>query len=342
MSYYSEFNKWMSIQRKSNGKKYSPNSINAYCNALRNATKNLNIDKSNLKLDLFEYYDHKEFSEAVKYIYSSPNFDEVNRRAGSGSYSAGIKLYALFLQQISTVEGINPIEKKAEEVFPSNIRHNQCNSNKDSYKEFLQHFNISKDEFYDFGLSNIIFAPFSFAKESFEDAKHMLLTNQKLSIRSYGRQGKSSNLFLNLYKYLFNNNNIKVDASNNAGAKRAIQNATGNKINYNIFNYQVSHIWGRTKNPILFESVWNICLVPRLYDPLTGHECTNGWNEEFSKMLRKKTYEQFSSIIDEYNDFVLSMDIIPKIRKFSNMLDCTERNKFLSDAIAEWGTVSCD
>lgn len=119
-----------------------------------------------------------------------------------------------------------------------------------------------------------------------------------------------------------------------------IPKATGYKINSNLFNYQCSHIWGHTKNPLLFESIWNICFVPRLYDPFTGHECSCGWNDEFSKLLRRDAHKLFKSIIDDYNKFVEDNSVAEKITYFSKNVSVELSDSFLKDALSEWSLIS--
>lgn len=213
---------------------------------------------------------------------------------------------------------------------------------KDSYQDFFDRFNISKSDLYNYGVEAVISADFEVAKDNYNEIKRKLFNNEKLSIRGYGRNGRNSNLYLGLYSDVFGNSNIVVDPTNNAAPRRNISNATGYRINSNLINYQVAHIWGRTKNPILFESVWNICFVPRLFDPFTGHECKGGWNDEFIPILNRFIYDKFENIINDYNQLITSNDIENKIENYVNGLlassvyDVDLINRFKNDAVAEW------
>ncbi len=217
---------------------------------------------------------------------------------------------------------------------------------KDSYQEFIDNFNIDKNDFYQYGIKSIISADFDTAKKQYERVKNKLINNGSLTIRSYGRGGKNSNLYVELYKSLFRNNNIKIDPTNNTVPRKNISDATNLKINDNLSNYQVSHIWGKTKNPVLFESVWNICFIPRIFDPFTGHECKGGWNDDFIPMLKRYVYDKFKSIIIDYNQFVLNNCLQDKINEFSNSLlasgkyDIKLIERFRIDALAEWGLIT--
>ena len=212
----------------------------------------------------------------------------------------------------------------------------------DSYQEFIDYFHISKDDLYMYGLSAVISVDEKTATEQYHIIKEKLLGNEELYIRGYGRNGINTRLYLDLYNMLFDNNKIKIDPTNNMVPRRNISKNTGHKINEDILNYQVSHIWGKTKNPILFESVWNICFIPRLYDPFTGHECKGGWNEEFTVLLNHYIYDKYESIISDYNQFLSDNDIKNKINSFvdlqikQNQYDISTLERFKNDAPNEW------
>lgn len=210
----------------------------------------------------------------------------------------------------------------------------------DSYAQFLDYFGIGKDAFYSFGLDNTIFAKTDYAIHQWSLLKKQLLENQPLTIRGYGRQGKHTDLFFKLYEYIFSNHNIKEDGTNNAVPRRNIQSATGYRINDSLLNYQCSHIFGHTKNPLLFEAVWNICFTPKIFDPLTGHEAKGPWSEEYKKLFAALAVQHFNLCIKDYNAFISEHDILNRILTFVQSLhgkydDRLLRN-FQNDAISEW------
>ena len=217
---------------------------------------------------------------------------------------------------------------------------------KDSYQEFIDYFKIDKKDLYQFGISSIISADANVAKKQYDQKKYDLFNNKVLSIRGYGRGGVNTNLFLDLYCEIFGNTSIKKDPTNNAAPRANISSATGHRINGDIQNYQVSHIWGNTKNPLLFESVWNICFIPRLIDPFTGHECSGGWNDDFIPLLREFVYSKYEDLIIDYNDFVTSYDIQQQIHNYVDRLlsagtiDGALIKRFEEDALSEWAPIT--
>lgn len=95
----SDFQTWMRRQKKSDGGAYSPNTINAYTTALKNATSKLNLG-DDISSDLFYYITADEFEEARKRILDAPNFADVDAAAGNKAYSNGMVLYAKFLHEL--------------------------------------------------------------------------------------------------------------------------------------------------------------------------------------------------------------------------------------------------
>ena len=95
----SDFQVWMKKQKKSNGESYSPNTINAYTTALKNATAKLGLGDAVLT-DLFFYTTADEFEAARKTILAAPNFEEVDSAAGNKAYSNGMVIYARFLKEL--------------------------------------------------------------------------------------------------------------------------------------------------------------------------------------------------------------------------------------------------
>jgi len=71
-----------------------------------------------------------------------------------------------------------------------------------------------------------------------------------------------------------------------------------------IANFQVSHVFGRTKNVYCFTAPWNIVFIPKIIDPLTGHEAKGGFVEEFQSLFRQKVIQTFHDQIQEYNDIM--------------------------------------
>lgn len=208
----------------------------------------------------------------------------------------------------------------------------------DSYEQFLTHFNIDRISFLEWGISSIIFPSVDKVALEWEALKGRIFYNQQVYIRGYGRDAHGTKLYIDLYKKLFNNTNVKKDPTNNDTPHKRIQQLTGLKRNKDLYNYQVSHIWGRTKNIFLFEAPWNICYMPKIMDPFTGHEAKGTWPIEYQKMFYTKAKEIYQPFIDEYNQYLITLDIEAQLNEHIKSLDEVSeevRSQFLKDAIRE-------
>lgn len=180
----------------------------------------------------------------------------------------------------------------------------------DSYQKFIEAFNIDKEELYSFGIRETILPPIEKVSQHWEELKKRVFNNGTVRIRGYGRDAKGTHLYTGLYKHLFNNENVKKDGTNNAVPQKIISQLTGYKRNCDLFNYQVSHIFGKTKNIFLFEAPWNIALVPKIIDPFTGHETKGVWPEEYQERFLAYAGEKYAAFIAEYNQLISRPEII--------------------------------
>jgi hypothetical protein len=83
-----------------------------------------------------------------------------------------------------------------------------------------------------------------------------------------------------------------------------LQNLTGHRVNKTIFNYQISHVYGRTKNVYCFTAPRNTIFIPKIIDPFTGHEAKGSFVNEFQLLMRNKIQAKFIESINEYNELM--------------------------------------
>ena len=213
---------------------------------------------------------------------------------------------------------------------------------KDGYSDFFNHFNISEKKFIEYGLKSIIIVDKNIARKNWEQLKNSIVNNKDVFIRGYGRDAKGTNLYFELYNELFGNNNVKKDPTNNAEPRRIIQELTGVKRDRDILNYQVSHVFGRTKNPYMFTAAWNIIYIPKIFDPFTGHESKGELTEKFTEALQSKIYDEFIDIIEEYNELISKIDLEFALSKLKKKIEIEEREfiKFQNDCKNEFAQIN--
>ena len=180
---------------------------------------------------------------------------------------------------------------------------------KDAYDNLFEKY--GREEFFKDSLEAIIF-PES-VEEQWKKQKYLLLNNGELFIRGYGRDAKKTEWFIELYKNLFQNNKIQKDSTNNAQPTKLLKNMTPyckitndekNDGKERIKNYQVSHLFGKTKNPLLFNAAWNIAYIPKYLDPFTGHESQGEHRDIFKIIFEKNLKQKYAAYIIDYNNFI--------------------------------------
>lgn len=188
----------------------------------------------------------------------------------------------------------------------------------DSYQRFFQEY-LTKERFFEFGVKEIIYGDLGKVRDSWNALKYRIVNGgDKVYIRGFGRNASGSQLYLDFYKYLFPKAVVEIDPTNNYAPTTTIKEMTGyakqeSRKYTRIMNYQVSHVFGRTKNVYLFTAPWNIVYLPKLLDPLTGHESKGVWAEEFTSIFQRQIFEKFEEHIGDYNELVTTGDFTSRL-----------------------------
>lgn len=214
----------------------------------------------------------------------------------------------------------------------------------DSYIKFFQNFGIDVNNAFSWGIENTIFPSMDIVEKAWRDLLAKITNNQPVYIRGYGRDAHATYLYFEFYKFLLNNDCVKKDPTNNSIPQKNIEKLTGLKRNRDIFNYQVSHIFGRTKNIFLFEAPWNISYVPKIMDPFTGHEAKGELPEKYRALFLQKAVERYEKYIKEYNTCIQNLNIKDKIAMFYNTqkesVDIKLLDQFVYDCSKEFEPIS--
>lgn len=97
-------------------------------------------------------------------------------------------------------------------------------------------------------------------------------------------------------------------------------------------NYQISHIFDNTtKNPLMFESPWNIVYMPKILDPFSGHESKGDLTDLFKKTIKELTVSKFKIFIKDYNEILKKYSISSKINDFIELVKEDLDSKKLKD-----------
>ena len=201
----------------------------------------------------------------------------------------------------------------------------------DSYEIIMKLLGKNEKEFIEWGLNEIIIPDEKKVKDEWEalkrrinkesvyDKKNKETKDKAVYVRQYGRTG-AQQLYDGFYKDKLGLRCIAIDTTNNNQPKKIVQKTTKCTFDEDIINYQISHVWGRTKNMYLFEAPWNIVLVPKILDPLTGHEAKGDLAKDFRYAFQCRIYKEFEEFIDDYNRIIEEQDIEKKCKEYSNEL----------------------
>jgi hypothetical protein len=189
---------------------------------------------------------------------------------------------------------------------------------RDAYERFFKAFNISTDEFFDFGIDEIIHVPLDRAAIEWKELRTRVETGGCVTVRGFGRNGRGNSQFLDFYANVFGHWGFAIDPTNNAAPTRVLQRLTGYSKTRragceHLANYQVSHVFGRTKNPYAFTAPWNIVYIPKIVDPFTGHEAPGDLAAQFQMRFRRHMRSVFQPLIDDYNCAVTASPFAAKI-----------------------------
>ena len=168
---------------------------------------------------------------------------------------------------------------------------------KDSYELFLKKFKIEPDDFLKYGVEGVMMIDKQIARKKWDELVKTIEGGGITYIRKYGRTGEATQLYFDMYKVLFPDLIVKKDHSNKSPKKSLFELLNVGEVK----NYQASHVFGHTCNVFCFMAPWNIVLMPKIYDPLTGHEAKGNLRDKFIAILRKRIFSEFGDMIIEYN-----------------------------------------
>ncbi len=178
---------------------------------------------------------------------------------------------------------------------------------KDGYEQFFKYFNIDTNDLWKFAEESMVTVDIDKAALQWNLIKSAVEEGtEPVIVRSYGLKGVNASLYLDLYRHIVPNAVIKIDPTNNMYPPKILAKYTGyykkKGVTQNrISNYQVSHIFERTRNPYSFGAVWNMAYIPKLLDPFTGHEASGELVAEFTGQLQHFIFNKYKEIIEEYN-----------------------------------------
>ncbi|MDH5465296.1 MAG: hypothetical protein OEW60_06665 [Thiovulaceae bacterium] len=172
----------------------------------------------------------------------------------------------------------------------------------DAYEALIPEY-LSQEDFIRYGLEKTVYIPDDKVKEGWEDLKKQINSNKKVFMRGV-KDNNITRMFFDYYKDIVKNERIAKDPSNTQNPAKVIEDLSGIKKSKDLRNYQLTSIFGRSRNIFAFTAPWNIVYIPNLIDPLLSSEANNELSKEFQKAFQKNAYEKFKPYVDEFNKIV--------------------------------------
>lgn len=110
--------------------------------------------------------------------------------------------------------------------------------------------------------------------------------------------------------------------------------------------YVCAHIFGRTKNPLLFTAKFNLCYIPEFFASWTDERKgqTSSYRDEFRKEFYCKVFKDYGEIISAYNASKIRKQVLCKLenelekRKAENQHKSKNKDqlRWLTSIIKQW------
>lgn len=117
------------------------------------------------------------------------------------------------------------------------------------------------------GFQRLFWAP-EIAKQECVILKNRIFTGEEVFMRGFGRNAAGTSLFQLFYSIFLEHQRVYKDPTNNTIPTKLLRNWTGysksgGKDYSPLRNYQVSHIFGKTKNIFLLYSSMEYCICAK-------------------------------------------------------------------------------
>lgn len=223
--------------------------------------------------------------------------------------------------------------------------------NRESYSEFFSAYGIDIESLCEYGITNSVFASTKDAVAQWTRVKTDFFENHKLPIRMADTNGEEFRFYKALYRHIFGYTSLTNDATGNYYPRANMERALGIKVTIkpssetgHLVNFQTSHGFsGRTKNPLMYSSIWNIVFTPKVIDPFTGDEASGEYADAFRNAFQLAIKTRFRQCIKEFNDIVEQYHVVEKINEFqSDDFSTTSLTRMKANALSQWRKIDLE
>lgn len=184
------------------------------------------------------------------------------------------------------------------------------------YQKMLKELNIDQNTFFEIVFNNIIGLNDKLYKEEVKKISKILLSNPKEEIfyrkRHQEQNNKKIDHYKNIRNEIFGKNKCSAQSDSSKIIDILITCIKVNEPKIKLDNlkkeylqdYDLSHIWDATQNPLLYTLPWNYYFIPKMISPITDRNVRYDEKRIFLKKIMKKVIKEYSQEIEEYNKFM--------------------------------------
>jgi len=195
----------------------------------------------------------------------------------------------------------------------------------DAYEALIPEY-ISQEEFFRFGLEQTIYIPDDKVHEGWKRLKEDIKANKPLFMRGV-KDAVGNQLFFEFYTRVLKNEQVKKDPSNTQTPTKIMESLSGYKKSKDLRNYQLTSIFGRSKNILCFNAPWNITYTPNILDPLLGVDARGKLADEYKSVFQEHCYKKFKPYIDEFNEMMTNTHFLRETDEYLHNLYDNSMNK---------------
>ena len=195
----------------------------------------------------------------------------------------------------------------------------------DAYEALIPEY-ISKEEFFRFGLEKTIYIPDQKIKQNWDTLKENIKANKPLFMRGV-KDAVGNQLFYEFYARVLKNQQVKKDPSNSQAPTKMMEDLSGYKKSKDLRNYQLTSIFGRSKNILCFNAPWNFVYTPNILDPLLSVDARGDLALEYQIFFKEHCYNKFRPFIQEFNEMMTNTHFLRETDEYiHNLYDNSMHN----------------
>ena len=187
---------------------------------------------------------------------------------------------------------------------------------RNGYNEILNDLKIEKETFFNIGFKNIIGLNDELYQKKVKEKAKLFFSEKGEKIYYRENNGKLKEHYDIIRKEIFYEYECIESDDSKPIVKIVIDclkkenNKSTKKINYinikkeYLQDYDLTHLWDATQNPLLYSLPWNYYYMPKMIAPITDRNVRYDKDRVFLKRIMKTVIKKYKDEINLYNEFM--------------------------------------